>query len=61
MRNLKIVLVVALGAVLFSSCSKGYGCYFGNLNDENVTPEETQTVFVKECTSQDTYTVTVAR
>lgn len=61
MRNLKMVLVVALGAVLFTSCSKGYGCYYGSLNDQELTPEKTQTVFPKECSSQDTYTVTVAR
>jgi len=59
-RNLKIVLVVALGAVLFSSCSNGYGCFYSNLNDQELAPEKTQTVFPKECISQDTYHATVA-
>ena len=61
MRNLKIVLVVALGAVLFSSCSRGYGCYYGNLNDQEITPEATHKVIPEECTPQDTYIVTVER
>ncbi len=61
MRNLKIMLVVALGAVLFSSCSRGYGCYYGSLESQEVNPELNQEVISVEPTSQDTYTTRSAK
>ena len=61
MKKFKVVLVVALGAVLFSSCSNGYGCYFTNINDQGLAPEVTPKVIPAECTPQETYTTTIAR
>ncbi|MFK7807045.1 MAG: hypothetical protein AB8F74_04505 [Saprospiraceae bacterium] len=50
MKNLQVIVAVALGLVLFSSCARGYGCPYGsNLESEtkttpieNVIPEEGQ-------------------
>jgi len=61
MRNLKIMLVVALGAVLFSSCSKGYGCFYSNVNDQEISPDVTKDVVTTEPVSQDVYEVQAVR
>lgn len=44
MKNLKMVLTVALGVFLFSSCSTGYGCPYNTLNDTEVNPEKVESV-----------------
>ncbi len=61
MKSLKVLAIVALGSVLFTSCSTKYGCPYNTLNETEI-----KTVPVEKAVpaqrSTDVYnTVAVAR